>query len=53
MLGFEQGQDMVGKVATFMVFGWFLLELPKDLFLGVNPQYNLCHYVSGMEQFAD
>jgi hypothetical protein len=36
MSGFEQGQDMVGKVATFMVYGWFLLELAKDQFLGVD-----------------
>jgi hypothetical protein len=37
MLGFEQGQDTVGKVATFMVYGWFLLESAKDRFLGVDP----------------
>jgi hypothetical protein len=38
MLGFEQGQDTVGKVATFKVCGWFLLESAKDLFLGVDRQ---------------
>jgi hypothetical protein len=27
----------MGKVATFMVCGWFLLELGKDQFLGVDP----------------
>jgi hypothetical protein len=27
---------MVGKVATSMVCGWFLLESDKDRFLGVN-----------------
>jgi hypothetical protein len=37
MLGFEQGQDTVGKVATFMVCGRFLLESAKDQFLGVDP----------------
>jgi hypothetical protein len=36
MPGFEQGQDTVGKVATFMVCGWFLLESAKDRFLGVD-----------------
>jgi hypothetical protein len=42
---FEQGHDTVGKVATFMVCGWFLLESAKDQFLGVNPPppNNLCH----------
>jgi hypothetical protein len=53
MPGFEQGQDMVGKVATFMVCGWFLLESTKDQFLGVNHEDNLCHHVSSMEQLAD
>jgi hypothetical protein len=28
---------MVGKVATFMVYGWFLLESAKNRFLGVDP----------------
>jgi hypothetical protein len=37
MAGFEQGQDTVGKVATFMVCGQFLLESAKDGFLGVDP----------------
>jgi hypothetical protein len=37
MSGFEQGQDMVGKVATFMACGWLLLESAKDQFLGVDP----------------
>jgi hypothetical protein len=37
MLGSEQGQDMVGKVATFMVCVQFLLESAKDRFLGVDP----------------
>jgi hypothetical protein len=37
MSGFEQGQDTVGKVATFMVCGLFLLESSKDPFLGVDP----------------
>jgi hypothetical protein len=36
MSGFEQGCDTVGKVATFMVCGWFLLESTKDRFLGVD-----------------
>jgi hypothetical protein len=35
----------VEKVATFMVFGWFLLESAEDRFLGVNPQDSLCHHV--------
>jgi hypothetical protein len=34
---FEQGQDTVGKVATFMVYGWFLLESANNWFLGVDP----------------
>jgi hypothetical protein len=29
-----------------------LLESAKDLFLGVDPQDNMCHQVSGMEQLA-
>jgi hypothetical protein len=37
MPGFGQGQDSVGKVATFMVCGWFLLKSAKDRFLGVSP----------------
>jgi hypothetical protein len=37
MSGFEQGRDMVGKVATFTACGWFLLESAKDRFLGVDP----------------
>jgi hypothetical protein len=49
---FEQGQDTVGKVATFMVCGWFLLESAKDRFLGVEPQDNMCHNVFGMERLA-
>jgi hypothetical protein len=36
MPGFEQGHDIVGKVATFMVHGWFLLKSAKDRFLGVD-----------------
>jgi hypothetical protein len=43
---------MVGKVATFIVCGWFLLESAKDRFLGVDPQDNMCHHVSGMEWLA-
>jgi hypothetical protein len=53
MLGFEQYHDTIGKVATFMVCGWFLLESAKDWFLGVDPQNNICHHVSGMEQLVD
>jgi hypothetical protein len=52
MSGFEQGQDTVGKVATFMVCGWFLLESARHRFLGVDPQDNMCHHVSGMKRFA-
>jgi hypothetical protein len=37
MSGFEQGQDTVGKVASFMVGGRFLLESAKVWFLGVDP----------------
>jgi hypothetical protein len=33
---FDQGQDTVGKVAIFMDCEWFLLELAKDRFLGVD-----------------
>jgi hypothetical protein len=43
---------MVGKLATFMVGGWFMLKSAKDQFLGVNPQNNICHHLSGMEQLA-
>jgi hypothetical protein len=53
MSGFEEDQDMVGKVATFMVCVQFLLKSAKDRFLGVDPQDNLCHNVSSMEQLAD
>jgi hypothetical protein len=28
---------MVGKVATFIVCGWFFLASTKDRFLGVDP----------------
>jgi hypothetical protein len=49
---FEQGQDTVGKVSTFMICGWFLLESVMDQFLGVDPQDNMCHHMSGMEQLA-
>jgi hypothetical protein len=52
MLGIEQDHDTVGKVATFMVCGWFLLESVKDRFFGVDPKDNMCHHVSGMEQLA-
>jgi hypothetical protein len=37
MPGFEQGQNTVRKMATFMVRGWFLLESAKDRFIGVSP----------------
>jgi hypothetical protein len=37
MTGFEQGQDTMGKVATFMVGRQFLLESAKDWFLWVDP----------------
>jgi hypothetical protein len=49
--GFEQGPDTVGKVATFMVGGRFLLESAKDQFFGVDlPKTdNMCHHMSGME----
>jgi hypothetical protein len=53
MSGFEQGRDTVGKVATFMVCGWFLLKSAKDRFLGVDPQDNMCHNVSSMERPAE
>jgi hypothetical protein len=53
MSGFEQGQDTVRKVATFMVGGRFLLESAKDRFLGVDPQDNMCHHVSGMKQLTN
>jgi hypothetical protein len=33
---------MVGKVATFMVCGWFFLASTKDWFLGVNPPRTTC-----------
>jgi hypothetical protein len=33
---------MVGKVDTFMVCGWFLLESAKDRFLGVDPPRTTC-----------
>jgi hypothetical protein len=37
MSGFEQDQETVEKVATFMVCVWFLLESAKDRFLQVDP----------------
>jgi hypothetical protein len=37
MLEFEQGCDIVGKVAIFKVCEWFFLESPKERFLGVDP----------------
>jgi hypothetical protein len=49
MPGFEQGQDAVGLVATFMVHGRFLLKSAKDQFLGLSPQVNMWHHVSSME----
>jgi hypothetical protein len=49
MSEFEQGRDMVVKVATFMVCGWFLLGSAKDRFLLVDLQDNMCCHVSGME----
>jgi hypothetical protein len=52
MSGFEQGQDTVGKVTTFMVCGWFLLKSAKDQLLGVNPQGNMCRHVFDMEQLV-
>jgi hypothetical protein len=52
MQEFEQGHDMVGEVAIFMVCEWFLLESAKDWLLGVDPQDNMCYHVSGMDQFA-
>jgi hypothetical protein len=36
MSGFEQGQYTLGKVATFMVGGQFLLKSAKDQFFGVD-----------------
>jgi hypothetical protein len=33
---------MMGKVATFMVCGLFLLKSTKDRFLGVNPPRTTC-----------
>jgi hypothetical protein len=49
MSGFEQGHDTVGKVATFMVCGRFLLESAKNQFLGVDPQDNMYCHVFGMK----
>jgi hypothetical protein len=49
MSGFEQVQDTVGKIAIFMVGGWFLRESTKDRFLGVDPQDNMCHHMFSME----
>jgi hypothetical protein len=37
MLGFDHGQDTVGKVATFMFCERFLLKSAKDRILGVDP----------------
>jgi hypothetical protein len=50
MLGFEHGRNMVGKVGTFMVCGWFLFESAKDRFLEVDPEDNMCCHVSDMKQ---
>jgi hypothetical protein len=43
---------MVGKVSTFMVCGWFLLESAEDRFLGVDPEENMCHHMFGMERLT-
>jgi hypothetical protein len=32
---------------------WQVFELGKDLFLGVDPQDNMCHHVSDMERPAE
>jgi hypothetical protein len=37
MPGFEQGQDTMENVATFMVCRRFLLGPAKDQFFGVDP----------------
>jgi hypothetical protein len=39
MSGFEQGHDTVGKVATFTVCEWFLLESAKDRLRVLYPGY--------------
>jgi hypothetical protein len=31
---------------------WQVLESAKDMFLGVDPQDNTCHHVSGMERLS-
>jgi hypothetical protein len=49
MSEFEQGQDTVGKVATFMVCARFLLESAKDWFLGV---YSPGQHVSPRVQYG-
>jgi hypothetical protein len=46
MIGFEQGHDTVGKVATFMICEWFLLKLAKDRLLGVDPPLSGQHVPS-------
>jgi hypothetical protein len=46
MIGFEQGHDTVGKVATFMICEWFLLKLAKDRLLGVDPPVSGQHVPS-------
>jgi hypothetical protein len=53
MSGFEQCHDTVGKVATFMICGRFLLESAKDRFLGVDSQDNMCYHVFGIERLAE
>jgi hypothetical protein len=58
---FDHGEDQycglskVGMVETvgFCRVMWLvMLESAKDRILGVDPQDNMCHHMSGMEQLA-
>jgi hypothetical protein len=43
---------MVETVGFSRVMWLVMLESAKDRILGVDPQDNMCHHVSGMEQLA-
>jgi hypothetical protein len=43
---------MVETVGSRQVMWLVLLESTKDRILGVDPQDNMCHYVSNMERLA-
>jgi hypothetical protein len=53
MMGFEQGRDTLGKVASFMVVDGSCSNQLRSGSYESTTQDKLCHHVPGMEQFAD